>query len=326
MPFARILLPLDGSRLAEEALPHALRLAEAFKAQLLLLQVLDIQPSLLEHCPGSPDWRLRRLQAQRYLEAVAERCRSSDVAVESHLGEGRAAEEIVAFVRDRQIDLIVLSAYGWGGVTEFPFGGTVQKVLATAGVSYAVIRPGPAGRLPSPAPAPYQRILVPLDGSRRAEWAFSLVSGIAKATAAEIILLQIVQPPDMPRRQPLTRDETELSAKIVECNRREAAAYLAEVRSHLGDGQRIQTRLVVSAQVADTIAQVAEHTQADLIAMTAHGASDPGTGSVGPVAHAVLSHSLRPVLVFQDGSRPLAFEQVSARMPDVGRTHYASPR
>src|SRR3546814_15095909 len=84
-------------------------------------------------------------------------------------------------------------------------------------------------------------------------WAVTLAASIAIDVAAEIVLLQIVRAPEMPRHRPLTREESELSAKVVECNRREAEAYLADVESHAGDGCRVRTRLVVSHRLALTI-------------------------------------------------------------------------
>src|SRR3546814_13851540 len=89
MTFQRILAPLDGSPLAEEVLPHALCLARVLHVPLVLLHVLDVQPAVLEHCPDSPDWRLRRLQARRYLETVVKRLDAHDVAGAWHLADGQ---------------------------------------------------------------------------------------------------------------------------------------------------------------------------------------------------------------------------------------------
>src|SRR3546814_12147968 len=70
------------------------------------------------------------------------------------------------------IGLVVLCAYGWGGTSEFPFGGTVHKVLASTEIAYLLVRPGGgAGEA-----QPYRRVLVPLDGSRGAEWAVTLAA------------------------------------------------------------------------------------------------------------------------------------------------------
>lgn len=317
MTFQRILAPLDGSPLAEEVLPHALRLARAFHVPLVLLHVLDVQPAVEEHCPDSSDWRLRRLQARRYLETVVARLDAHDVAVEWHLAEGRAAGQIVEFIRDHEIGLVVLCAHGWGGTSEFPFGGTVHKVLASTEVAYLLIRPSGG------EPQPWRRVLVPLDGSRGAEWAVSLAAGIAIGEATEIVLLQIVRAPEMPRHRPLTREESELSAKVVECNRREATAYLADVESRVGDGCRVRTRLVVSPRLAATIDRIAQEEQVDLIVITAHGDAESNTAGVGPTCHAVLLRSTRPVLVLQSLRTPLALSHSFATTSEIRAPHCA---
>lgn len=321
MAFDRILVPLDGSSLAEQSLPHAERLAHAFGARLLLLRVLDALPAVLEHCPESADWRLRRIQAQRYLESVAKRIAAGGIEVQAHLAEGRAAGQIMEFARDQDVDLLVLCAYGWGGVSDFPFGGTVHKVVSAAGVSCAVVRPDGTGSEPE-APG-YRRILVPLDGSRRAEWAVGLVAGMLDGGATEIVLLQVVPAPEMPRRRPLTREEIELGRKIVECNRRESAAYLAEVQARTGHGHAVHTRLEISPRIAETIRRVAEEEQADLIALTAHGASDPEDGCLGPVCQEVLTRSSLPVLVFQDVRPELRLSAEGATTDSMERKIYA---
>lgn len=297
----RILTPLDGSPLAEESLSHAIQMARAFSASLLLLQVLDVSPALAEHCPESLDWRLRRLQAQRYLESLADRFSGSGIEIECHLAEGRPAECIVEFAREHAVGLVVLSAFGWGGVSGFQFGGTALKVVSAAGISCAVIQPGDSARLDPDLG--YQRILVPLDGSQQAEWAVGMASALVDATGGELIVLQVVSAPEMPRRRPLTREEAELRNKLVECNRLAAAAYLDEVRTHAEGSHRVRTRLVVSPNIVETIHRIADQESVDLIAMAARGASSRGDRNYGSISQSVLFHSTRPVLVFQDSGR-----------------------
>src|SRR3546814_12091304 len=80
------------------------------------------------------------------------------------------------------IGLVVLCAYGWGGTSEFPFGGTVHKVLASTEIAYLLVRPGGgAGEA-----QPYRRVLVPFDGSRGAEWGVTLAASIPLHVEADI--------------------------------------------------------------------------------------------------------------------------------------------
>lgn len=297
MAFDRILVPLDGSQLAEEALTHAVRIARAYKSRLYLLQALDVHDGVLEHGPEDLDWRLYKIQVLDYLNALAGHIVEEGLEVEAHVLEGRAPDQIVDFIRDRRIDLAVLCAYGRGGVSEFPFGGTVQKIIAAPETSVLVVRPTHAG---TTTKEHYGRILVPLDGSQRAAWAVSLVAGMMNHESPDIIALQVVGTPDMPRTRPLTREELELRNKLIECNRLAASAYLEEIKVRFAGRLSIRTRLEVSPHVVDTIEQVADAEDVDLIALTAHGASDLVGRRSGTVCQSVVLRASRPVLVFQD--------------------------
>lgn len=307
MTFDRIVVPLDGSQLAEESLPHAVRIARAYNSRLHLLEVLDVHEDAQAHAPEILDWRLYKIQVLGYLSSLAERIGEEGVEVETHVMEGRAPDQIVDFIREWRIDLTVLCAYGRGGVSEFPFGGTVQKVIAEPESSILVVRPTD-GR--AAADQHYGRILVPLDGSQRAAWAVSLVAGMMNHESPEIIVLQVVGPPEMPRTRPLTREESELRNKIVECNRLAASAYLEEIQKRYAGRLSIRTRLEVSPLVVDTIEQVAEAEDVDLIALTAHGASDAAGRRSGTICQSVVLLASRPVLVLQD--KPARYRGQSA--------------
>ena len=296
MAFDRILVPLDGSQIAEESLTHAVRIARAYKSRLYLLQVLDAGSAPSNHRSEDLDWRLYKIQVMDYLNSASERLAEEGIEAETHVMEGRAPDQIVHFTRDWRIDLVVLCTYGWGGVSEFPFGGTVQKVIATPDTSILVVRPIAGSNLSKQ----YRRILVPVDGSLRAAWAISLVAAMGYDESPEVILLQVVGYPEMPRNRSLTREETELRDKFVECNRRAAAAYLDDIKKCFAGRLSIRTRLEVSAHVVDTIEQVADAEDVDLIALTAHGASDGLGRSSGTICQSVVMLASRPVLVFQD--------------------------
>ena len=299
MAFDRILVPLDGSQLAEESLAHAARFARAYHAKLFLLRVLDVQNqhAALRHAPEDLDWRLYKAQVIHYLNSLTDRLAGKGIDVESRMVEGRAPDQIVEFVRGNRIDLVVLCAYGWGGVSEFPFGGTVQKIIAGPEASVMIVRPTQGGGAKQ---AHYGRILIPLDGSQRAAWAVSLISGMVDGANPEVILLHVVCAPDMPRTRPLTCEEAELRSKLVECNLRAAAAYLEEIKRRFSGRLSIRTRLEVSPHIVDTIEQVADAENVDLIALTVHGESGPAARSNGTVCRSVVMFASRPVLMLQD--------------------------
>jgi nucleotide-binding universal stress UspA family protein len=297
MSFRRILVPLDGSPLAEEALPHAMRLARASAAIVTLLHVLPTRSSadpINADSADSVDWRMRRLEMLGYLRRVAVPLQKAGIGVEFHVSEGRPAEQILDFCRSREIDLIILGAYGWGGVSEFPFGSTVQKMLSVPGASQLVVRPGRGDT----GDGRYRRILVPVDGSQRADWVVSMARELAQAQDAELVLLQVVQLPEMPRRIPATAAEDEQRKRWVEMSSSAARRYLEELAGRIGGG-KARLELTVSGSVAAAIQETAEQTGSDLIVIGAHGAAGPGI-FCGSVCRSVLLGCRQPVLVLQD--------------------------
>ncbi|MDZ7842855.1 MAG: universal stress protein [Gammaproteobacteria bacterium] len=312
MAFDRILVPLDGSQVSEESLTHALRFARAYKSRLYLLQILNVQGVPGARHPEESDWRLLKIQAQAYLSSLAERLAGEDMEIECRVQEGRPSDQIVEFARERRIDLIVMCAYGWGGASAFALGGSVQKIIAAPETSVMVIRPR---RGEPEAKDHYGRVLVPLDGSQRAAWAVSLLSGMVHNRAPEIVLLQVVGLPEMPRMRPLTGEEEKLRHKFVECNRRVAVAYLEAIKKRFADTIPVRTRLEVSPHIVDTIDRVVEEENVDLIALTAHGASGTIERSSGSVCQSVVFSTSRPVLVLQDN--PARYRQES-KAPSSG--------
>ena len=301
MLFNRILVPLDGSRLAETALPHAARLARANGTRVLLLRVLEARSTDPEGCPESIEWRLQRIEALRYLDSIVRDRLGSGIKSDIYLTEGRPAEQICKFVREHDVDLVVLSAYGTGGQSEFPFGSTTQKILWTCGGSHLVVRQADAEV--TGEPGPYRRILVPLDGSQRSEWAIHVASRVAGAGATEIVLLQIVPEPAMPRRRPLTAAEQAVRDKVVESNLKAGSQYLNEVKMWLGRSYSVQTRQVVSPHVVQTICEFADHEAADLIVLADTRASGINGWGQASVSNGVLAAGSWPVLSLHELSR-----------------------
>lgn len=320
--FDRILVPLDGSVEAEQAIPHAKRLARAFGARLLLLRVLDTHGVESDDRPESAVWRLRRIEALRYLQGVIERRMLDKNAVDLYLREGRPAEQISDVIEGQGVGLVVFSAYGSGGSSVFPFGGTASKLLSAPGVSRVVVRDDVPGN--PDEPETFRRILVPLDGSQSAEWALNAVCGLAHGPDAEIVLLQIVSPPAMPRRRPLTMVEQALCDQVVECNRRAATRYLDEVKLRLCAGRQLRTRLVVSPRVVHTIRQVAEEEEVDLIVLTSHEDKEQVDGSHESVCRVMQETSSRPVMVLQRGMRRLRRQPLNYRADWEERKLYES--
>ena len=298
MPFKHILLPLDSSSLAEEAVTHAVSLAHNSGADIHLLHVQKSPSHSDEHCTDPVDWRMRRAELRSYLKDLSEQIRAQDIRVKLAVVEGHPAEQIVEYCEDNAIDLIVITAYGKGGISRFDFGSTAQQVLSGSGRSFMVVRP--AGTPPEEDETAYQRILVSMDGSPRSEWVACQVASMMRGQKVEIILLQVIAVPEMPRRMPITREEHATREKFVECNRRAAEAYLEEVARQLRNGITVTPRLLVAQNVAERIYATAVSERVDMIAMSAHDWQSGAQQVTGTVCHTVMCQSKLPVLVFQD--------------------------
>src|SRR5262245_9097470 len=124
-----ILVPLDGSPLAESALPHAVALALAFNSQLTLLRVVD--QSAASQSVDPLDWHIEKTEADSYLDSVTARLQARNIAIEKVLLEGRPTSLIVDFAKSRNVDLVVLSAHGKSGLNDGSLGSVVQKIINT---------------------------------------------------------------------------------------------------------------------------------------------------------------------------------------------------
>jgi nucleotide-binding universal stress UspA family protein len=145
----RILVPLDGSELAERALPHAQALARDKGAEILLLQAIeplaDWEVAALFASWESPDavYVHRQTAAERYLERVQQDLRVAGVPGSILVDEGRAADLILDTVEAEDVDMVVMSTHGRSGLARWVYGSVADKVLHNAICPLLLIRAMP---------------------------------------------------------------------------------------------------------------------------------------------------------------------------------------
>ena len=156
--YARIVVPLDGSPLAEQVLPHVEALARAFDSTVTLVRatsppgpiIVDTAGTLPVGGPGAPVVdptplvEAEREAAARYLEELVDRLRGQGIAVESSLPEGGAADAIGAQARALGADLIAMTTHGRGGLGRLVFGSVADAVLRQAPCPVLLVRVGEA--------------------------------------------------------------------------------------------------------------------------------------------------------------------------------------
>lgn len=311
-----ILVPLDGSTLAECVLPHAIAIAKAFNAQITLVHILEQNSASLRLPKVDPlDWYLKRTTSNLYLDTVQTRLEKYDLAVQSMILEGRAAEKIIDLAHTTQADLLILSGYGetrgnGGGVSSI-----VQHILQNVRISTLIIRAN-SSVTDFIDDLHYQKLLVPLDGSQRAGSALSMAAILAEAYQSELLLIHVVSKPEMARHMPLSQEDSDLINRFIERNQEEGGKYLEQIQEHLPIPS--QTRLLVSENVAATLQQVSEQEQIDLLVLSAHGYSGEARWPYGNITNRFITNGTTPLLIVQDlqvGSSETAHSNVETRQP-----------
>ena len=297
-----VLVPLDGSPLAECALPWAVAVAEALGARVTLLRVLE-RPAVsnsTSHHHDAVDWALRRAQAQSWLAAIDRDLKARHVRSSIELLEGRPAEQIVNFAGTRQVDLVVLSSHGEGGLSGWALSSTALMVVARTRGSVLIV-PAHGAEGQRIGDVRLRRLLVPLDCSPRAECVLPLATALSRAHDAEMIFAHVVPEPEMPRRLPPSTEDVAMASRLTERNRLEGERYLDELRDRfLGQKLRVGTRLVVASRRARAIWTMADEAAVDLVLVSAHGQSGDVRERCGSVAARLLEESRRPIMILQD--------------------------
>lgn len=304
----RILVALDGSALAERTLPHALALARAFGAGIVLLRVVGNGSSTSrQEAMDAADWRLKRMEAERYVEDVAARLREAGASVEHATAVGNAAEQILAMARGGKFDVVLVGTHGEGGPTQFRLSSTAGKTVSLAECSILLVPALEPDEAANDEPA-YRRVVVPVDGSQRSDWAATQAACIARSNAAELVLLHVVRQPELVDDASPGGESHRIADRLVELNAAAARDLLErQQRSLASPDLPVRCRLESNANAAQIIARVADEEQASLVVVSAHGHS-PATGwPYGGCVGALLAHPSRPILVLQDlPQRPLA--------------------
>jgi nucleotide-binding universal stress UspA family protein len=311
-----ILVLLDGSSLAERAVPHAHALAQTFQASVTFLHVLEAEDKTGRIDPVS--WHLRKVEAQAYLSNISQQWDLVDGPPELILLEGVAASRIVEYVSATNPDLILMSSHGESGLTPWNISSVAQKIIYRAGRSFMLLR---SYQEQLETAVPYRRLLVPLDGSKRAEYVLPFAYRLAEAHRAELLLVHVAAQPELLQRQPLSLAETELLAQLAERNRTEAEGYLAQVAAQAP--AQTTTHLLKGPNVPDTLLEFAARENIDLVMMNAHGYSNETARPYGNIVSSFIAYSNTSLFIIQDlppdRIRASQAELIAAELSDTGR-------
>lgn len=296
----RILVPLDGSVLAASALAHAIAAAPSQEVQITLLRVIERRPAMAGADPF--DWHLQRSEAQAYLDQVRDSLRKCVACPpDTVLLEGNAADRIIEHAHSGGYDLMVFTSHGRGGLTGWSLSSVASKLAVRARLPILLVRPLADAATP-PAeglqPARYRRILVPLDGSQRAEHVLPAAGALAEQHGADLLLLHVVAKPEMLQRMPLSQEDAMLAEQVVERNRRAAEEYFEQLEPRLT--VRPQTHVLVEDNVDTAAHHFATEHEADLVVLSAHGYSGHSQWPYGSLTTSFLTYGTTHLFVLQD--------------------------
>ncbi|MGZ8464166.1 MAG: universal stress protein [Candidatus Binatia bacterium] len=284
--YKKILVPLDGSKLAEQVLPYARSLAGAYGAAVTLLRVSD------------PDARLpfsASQSASDYLNYTA--ASLQPLSVESLEKIGKPAEVIVDSAAAGSDCLIAMATHGVTGPRRWFLGSVASKVVQSAANPILLIRPMEEG-LP-PATITLKRVVVPLDGSGLAEKVLPHVASLARKLKLEV---QLVRAYALPPDAYLVADGVidQGPAQFRRSMHEECEKYLdGKVAGLRADGVDPVTATVIEGDAANEIVELAAGSPQSLIAMSTHGRSGVGRWVLGSVAERVVQYSRAPVLLIR---------------------------
>jgi nucleotide-binding universal stress UspA family protein len=286
--FERILIPLDGSAMAESALAYA-ELLPGHQVRLL-----QIEPATRGPLPGHEsawaDWRARReADCMTYLDRAGERLRQQGRIVESSVAFGDPAECIIASAAD--VDFIVMTTHGRGPGERVIFGSVADRVARHASVPTLLIR---TLQRPS-APPRVTRVFVPLDGSTPADAALPVAAAVARDLGVPIHLARVFEPADPGAILRAGPAVSKAHAEDFRKAQRQGEADLDREVRRLRNKDLMASRETRIGSPAETLLDAI--TPTDLVVMTTHGQGGLRRWLFGSVADKLVREAAAPVLL-----------------------------
>jgi nucleotide-binding universal stress UspA family protein len=335
--YKQLVVPLDGSLLAEKALPIAVTLLARLRAELVLLRVIkplhvshvtyEMDNSVIESSSAYaeklhsriafPEFELAKAYgpvqeftaydeseeetAQQYLNAVkaqlVDKYALDPLLIHTKLGYGSTPEEIATIASKTKAELIVMTTHGRTGLSRLVTGSVATKVLKQSKVPVMLIRPDSEGEEP---PLLYQhknRILLTLDGSPESEAIVSPAINFARETGAIVYLLQVVLPFVPSELAAGSYNPSYAIEQDTELAKEMAYKYLEKIQLKFTEAGVNCLKIVRVGTVLEEILDFAKKADISLLAMASHARNTVGYVFLGSIADEIIRMSNLPVLM-----------------------------
>jgi nucleotide-binding universal stress UspA family protein len=295
--YEKILIPLDGSELAELALPYAEALAGRLGSEVTLIHVRA--PAEDPYHPMHQAYLQKMVEAtkqdiKRFLDKSGKKKIKVDSAiVGSSILIGHPAEEIVDYAEKENIGLIVMATHGSSGIKRWALGSVADKVVRVSKCPVLLIR----ANIGVPRKVKLDNLLIPLDGSRESDTMIPSIAELAYKLKTKISLLHVVVEPYKVYTGSEGVVEVRYTEEEMKWQKNGAEEYLQKVATGLKD-RGIATRCEVRVgAAAEEIIKLADETHADVVTMSTHGQSGFRRWEHGSIADKVLHAGNTPLLL-----------------------------
>lgn len=291
--FKHILVPLDGSHLAEAVLPAVTYLAENMKAKVTLLHVIEKDaPQQIhgeKHLTDEKD-------ASVYLAGVAEKYFPEQIQVEWHvhaLEVKDISEGLVDHIDELHPDLIVMCSHGHGGMRDWMVGSVAQQIIATGKIPVLLYKPDDQEQISGR----FCHVLVALDGNPEHEQGLPLAVEMAKGCDSDLNLITVIHSfTSLPGERAAAGHLLPVSTvAMLDMLEEEAVRYLKEVAGPI-KGLKI-TISVERGEPVEKILATVEKLGSDLLVLGTHGKSGLGAFWAGSVGAKIINQSHTPMLL-----------------------------
>ena len=304
----RILVPLDGSEVAECVLPHIEALAAVNKAvDITFLHVVQPISMLLADQIYKAQMKSDAMtEAKNYIRGIISGLKNKG-ETHAEVITGKAADSILDYAEHNHIKLIVMSSHGQSGISRSSHGSVADKVLNESRIPVLRIR-ADSPRIPFYIAGQKMKVIVPLDGSELAERVLNNVIGLVDyfgTGAIDIVLLRVcelfIQPNAYPPAMSLSWEEyVKFETRVCKgiC-----MSYLNDVKKHFKK-ELIYIRSVVPVgNPADEVIKYVNKEKADLMVMSTHGRSGISRWAFGSISNKILQGTSTPVIILRSNQK-----------------------
>ncbi len=290
-PPKHILVPLDRSPLAEQALGAAITIARVYNAKITLTSIVRARGILGPLSQAEEKIKAIRAKDETYLRQVVASLQGRGIEAKYTIGIGPFAETLNKIAKEIQADRLIMTTHGRSGLHRLLLGSAVSAVLQHIDIPTILIRP--QAHVDALQPISFKKILVPLDGSEFSERILAYVRAIDPSFKSVILLLAVPEVPE-PKLYGTMADVIEQYRSQAEVKARVYLESIADVLKE--NGLQVKT-VVTGTNPATTIAAVSKKERVNLIMLATHGRGGLDRVFMGHVADRIVQQTTCPIFL-----------------------------